>query len=199
VPTWWARPPARLTALRGILEPPVAQLATSQAVAVEPAGLYARLALLADDAGLRRTLGEAGRRRARERFHWQAVIARYDALWEELAAAVDQAPPPAPDPDVLDLFDAFSHYPTANLEPGARLALGPLGAAVLAGELPMPAAYADVAPLVDGARVTRLVRLLQVSPRTLAELQAAAGDCPADEVTWLALWLLKYGVAELAG
>jgi glycosyltransferase involved in cell wall biosynthesis len=196
VPTLWARPPARVTALRGILEPAVAQLATSQAVAVEPAGLYARLALLADDAGLRRSLGEAGMRRARERFHWPAVVARYDALWAELHAEAARAPPPAADPDVVDLFDGFSHYPTACLGPGARLGLGPLGAAVLAGELPMPAAYGDVAPLLDGAQVTRVMGLLRSAPRSLAELQAGAGACPADEVGWLALWMLKYGVAE---
>ena len=72
---------------------------------------------------LRRHMGEAGRRRAREVYDWASLIPRYEALWTELAgirttAATTRGAPARPAP-----FTAFAAYPTRVLEPDTRLAL----------------------------------------------------------------------------
>ena len=78
---------------------------------------------LADDAGLRQKMGEAGRNRARETFEWKRVYGLYRELWGELAerrqSAQQRTPrkpglsmnPAHPDPFrcpvVLEVTDGF--------------------------------------------------------------------------------------------
>jgi glycosyltransferase involved in cell wall biosynthesis len=103
---------------------------TSQAVAVDGAQLAEAYERLVKDAGLRRQLGENGRRRAREEFDWQLVFGRYRALWSELderrradavlAPALPQAAPDRPDP-----FALFASYPSAQLAPESIVELAP--------------------------------------------------------------------------
>jgi hypothetical protein len=85
---------------------------------------------LIKDAGLRRELGENGRRRAREEFDWQVVFGRYRALWSELderrRADAALAPPlPQMAPDRLDPFAMFASYPSAQLTPDSIVELAP--------------------------------------------------------------------------
>lgn len=92
--------------------------AASQATAVDSAAASDALVRLVEDPGLRRQMGEAGRRRARALFDWPVVIAAYERLWEELAhlraTAVELAPqrpsaPPAPlRRDPFSLFEGFA-------------------------------------------------------------------------------------------
>jgi starch synthase len=77
---------------------------------------------------LRRQMGEAGRRRARETFDWTTIIRRYEALWAELAEirrskASEQPRPVHPWPARMDPFTAFAEYPTQLLTVDTRLAL----------------------------------------------------------------------------
>ena len=91
--------------------------------------------LFASDA-LRRRMGEAGRRRARDGFDWRAILPRYRELWRELQAIRSGSPDPAavaaswparPDP-----FSAFAGYATAVLRPDSVLQLNaPDGRAAL--------------------------------------------------------------------
>ncbi len=48
------------------------------------AGLDAAILRLAGDAALRERLGQAGRRRCRERFDWRTMVARLDTLYRQL-------------------------------------------------------------------------------------------------------------------
>jgi alpha-maltose-1-phosphate synthase len=83
---------------------------------------------LANDASLRRRMGDAARLRARAEFDWRVIIARYRALWHELAlarraagtAAPEDANPRRPDP-----FGLFAQYPTRTLTPDDRVTLAP--------------------------------------------------------------------------
>jgi glycosyltransferase involved in cell wall biosynthesis len=87
---------------------------------------------LIDDADLRRKMGDAGRKLARERFDWPVVIAAYQALWDTLAvrrrsAAIiaergDKRPA---HPLRNDPFALFAGYPSAYLDGKARIALNP--------------------------------------------------------------------------
>ena len=94
------------------------------------------LATLIDNPAIRRTMGEAGRRRARELFDWPVVYSQYQALWTELnarrrAAASDPAwqarlaAAPTILPTNLDPFAAFGHYPTAHLDADTLVAVTP--------------------------------------------------------------------------
>jgi glycosyltransferase involved in cell wall biosynthesis len=95
---------------------------TSQAVALDGAQLTGAYERLIEDAGLRRQLGENGRRRAREEFDWQLVLRRYRELWSELdeRRRADAVLAPALAqvvPDRLDPFALFASYPSAQLTP----------------------------------------------------------------------------------
>jgi glycosyltransferase involved in cell wall biosynthesis len=103
---------------------------TSQAVALDGAQLVQAYEGLIKDAGLRRQLGENGRRRAREEFDWQAVLRRYRDLWSELderrrADAVLVPALPQVVPDRLDPFALFATYPSAQLTPASIVELAP--------------------------------------------------------------------------
>jgi glycosyltransferase involved in cell wall biosynthesis len=99
---------------------------TSTTTSVEAKPLLERLTALVESPDLRRSLGEAGRARARGEFDWSVVYGRYEDLWRELGEiranqaddpalrlqAAPKASPARPDP-----FAAFAHYPTHHVEP----------------------------------------------------------------------------------
>lgn len=91
----------------------------SQATAVDVGACAAAFAALIQNPDRRRTMGEAARKRAREKFDWSVVVAGYQALWRELAeirrTADEVAPrvdgrPPHPLRD--DPFALFASYPS---------------------------------------------------------------------------------------
>ncbi|CAN7558186.1 glycosyltransferase family 4 protein [Phenylobacterium sp. LjRoot225] len=103
---------------------------TSTATSVEAQPLLERLTGLVESPELRRSLGEAGRARARGEFDWAVVYRRYEELWRELGEirargaaepalrlqAAPKASPIRPDP-----FTAFGHYPTHHVGPATRV------------------------------------------------------------------------------
>jgi len=87
---------------------------------------------LMDDPDLRRSMGAAGQKHAREKFDWPVVIASYQALWDTLSARRRSAAIVAPRSETgpahplrNDPFTLFSGYPTAVLDGKARIALNP--------------------------------------------------------------------------
>lgn len=107
----------------------------SQATVVDAHAMGAALSRLAGDRALRRQMGEAGRRRACERFAWSYVIRLYEDLWREqdrersARAGTEPAPPrtaigPAAYPDIER---SFAGYPTQWLD-GASLIIEVPGA-----------------------------------------------------------------------
>jgi hypothetical protein len=102
----------------------------SQAVALDGTRLTQACERLIRDAGLRRELGENGRRHAREEFDWQVVFGRYRALWSDLDERRRADPalmPPLPQlvPDRLDPFAVFASHPSAQLTPESIVELAP--------------------------------------------------------------------------
>jgi glycosyltransferase involved in cell wall biosynthesis len=186
----------------------------NQAVAVEPAAAAAAYARLLADAGLRRRMGEAGRRRVEERFTWRHVVAAYEELWrqqdacrrEEVRRAREDTARPAtappfrtgpacyPPPEV-----SFAGYPTHLLGGDDRVC----AAAGAAQELPRIAAL----PLCNyaGGRVKgegelRALLLSASAPRSLAELTAGLvrQGVGAGTARATLAWLLKYGLLRRA-
>ncbi|MDA0891431.1 MAG: glycosyltransferase family 4 protein [Proteobacteria bacterium] len=109
----------------------------SSLVAVHQDALAQALIQLFQSSALRQKMGASGRRRAIEDYDWQAIIPRYEALWEEqtkmrLAARSARLqnigsgaePPPAPKWAArLDPTVAFANYPTQLLRPSTQLTL----------------------------------------------------------------------------
>jgi len=178
--------------------------AASQSSAVDVGACADRLLRLIADPELRRRMGAAGQRRARETFDWRVVIAAYEELWAELSerrrTAAEAAAPLAgrpPSPPRMDPFDLFRDWPTDRLAPEMILTL-PAGAdASLAGAMRALGAAAPMpAMLLDAAQTERLVEKLLTG-------RVAAGDLigllPAElkPAGWRTLaWLAK--VALLA-
>lgn len=106
--------------------------AAAASTSVDMDHLVDRLAELAANPDLRRSLGAAGRQDAKARFEWSKVYADYQDLWAELterrqAALRNEAElawlrrAPAVNPARLDPFTAFGHYPTARIDAATRM------------------------------------------------------------------------------
>ncbi len=93
----------------------------SQLTAFDPVALEVACDRLIGDPGLRKQMGDAGRRRARELYDWAVIYRRYQSLWGELAerrrAEPDLfgSPVALTRPDRPDPFAAFAGYPTTRL------------------------------------------------------------------------------------
>lgn len=98
------------------------------AVSVDIAAAADAFVKLAEDAELRRKMGEAARTRVRETFDWKVVIASYHRLWDELeslrksAAETMALEPGEPQhPFRQDPFSLFASYPTRVIHESSRL------------------------------------------------------------------------------
>jgi hypothetical protein len=148
------------------------------------AGILAdRLAALIENPDLRRTMGEAGRRRARETFEWSHVFGRYQALWAELSARREAAhvgpeaawltSAPRVAPAWLDPFHAFGHYPTALIQADTDVALAADATQAVYRERKAHMLFGGLR-LPDHVAVAMLDRLAR-GRASVAELAAAAG------------------------
>jgi glycosyltransferase involved in cell wall biosynthesis len=198
IPTWWNPPSRRAASLRDVLEPDLAQLSLSQGVAVDLETLAERMLDLVRNPETARAMGEAGRTRARARFHWKAVVHRTEELWEGLRQYARPLSVPPPTPSGFTPWEVFSGYATGRVEAQDRLSISALGREILAGAVPMPATWTDLLPLSEGRLMNALVYGLAGNPsRSLAQLRlehSIALGLPEDEVEGMVLWLLKYGV-----
>lgn len=174
----------------------------SLGTAIDIAACAEAFVRLAEDPGLRRRLGEAGRQRAVRHYDWSVVIAAYQQLWGELNARrahePESAPPPAGgplQPLKRDPFAAFQGYATSVLEGSTRLALttadprdaiaGLMANSMNTYGLPTLFQPEDCQAVAD--------HLLAQGPDTLAAL---AGPEPAlwERRVRACAWLLKFGV-----
>jgi hypothetical protein len=101
---------------------------TCSLVAVDVQATTTAFERLFNSPELRRQMGEAGRKRAREVFDWKLIIGRYEDLWARLgeirASQTKNLETLAhPWPARMDPFYAFGSYPTAGLTPETVLAL----------------------------------------------------------------------------
>jgi glycosyltransferase involved in cell wall biosynthesis len=174
---------------------------TARHVSLDLVALFEATAALAQDAGKRRSFGEAGRRIAREEFDWAVIMRRYLAFWDELALIRTSVQPgdprcqPRSSAGRLDPYRVFANYPTSEVSADTMLRLRAGGGdfrrllahrlfAVGRDTLPADEAIAAmVAGFANGA--------------TVAQASAAAELAP-DAGTLLATLLLKLGVLECA-
>jgi glycosyltransferase involved in cell wall biosynthesis len=174
----------------------------SQFVAVDIGATAEAYIALIGNPGLRATLGDAARRAAQANFDWRHIIARYQALWTELAerraAAVESAPARGPLhwPARADPFALFAGYPTEVLSPRHRLE---------AGDFPCDLAGLVEHPLFNFARHRLRLDLCEhvlraVADRrtaTLAEIGAGLSEADRALLPRNATFLIKIGSLRL--
>jgi hypothetical protein len=103
---------------------------TSQMISVDLHRCVEALATLAQDVALRRRMGDAGRKRARELFDWSCVIAQYQELCgslEQIRVRADPSSLRRPGQPAFalrnDPFEVFASYPTRTLAANLGLAV----------------------------------------------------------------------------
>ncbi len=179
-----------------------ASLCTS--VDAEPcAAAYGRLI---ENKDLRRTMGAAGRRFARDRFDWRVVIAAYQELWQTLAerrqAAAPRARAPAESAHPLraDPFALFAGYPTTRLgtEATIRLVAGRAGrwfTTIRDDPIVSFAPYLFLPPKECEALLSRLEELGACSLETLLQPLPAARRALAQRTV---AWLAKLNIVQVS-
>jgi glycosyltransferase involved in cell wall biosynthesis len=177
-------------------------LLLAQRYAVDVPQLALAVAALAGDPGRRAAMGAAARAHALG-FSWDAAIARYLALWEDLwrqdpgdrqalRAAVHPLHPP--------YARLFAGHPSGLLDASRRLIQSRAGRAVYRGQ-DFPVIYDTLSGFVDAARVRALLVLARnpVAAGALCEkLAAAEPDLPPELAEAAVLWALKHDLLEYA-
>jgi hypothetical protein len=181
----------------------------SQATAVDAPAMAAAVARLVGDESLRRQMGEAGRRRAREHFAWPMIIRAYERLWRDQDAerrARSGAEPGSSrwrNPDGPAAYPApertFAGYPTRLLDGPDLLAPSPGAGDVLEILLELPLTnHAAGRRAPDADLLRSMIARAPCSVVDLDHLFAAAGIEPGVGRATIA-WMLKYDLLRVAG
>jgi hypothetical protein len=178
---------------------------TSFAATVDVEAQAEALTKLIADPELRRRMGEAGRKRAKEHYDWRTIVARYENLWGELAdiraSAQEIAPRGSSGPPYPlggDPYHLFAHYPTSTLSQNTTLAPGQAALASLEHDW-MTRFGADRRAPIE--LLTRVVEL--VSERgnvTVGDITAELGagsKTSVDEWTLSISYLVKFDVLRV--
>ena len=156
---------------------------------------------------LRKTMGDAGYKRAREVFDWPHVIAAYEELWGELderrRRADEVAPrsggrPPHPLRD--DPFSVFRSYPSVALDNNAVVTLsfeGDVPDLTRFREHPLTSGSAPLLATAD--ECDKLLAALRAkAPSTVGDLMKPYPDGAARRVALRTLvWLAKIGLISI--
>jgi glycosyltransferase involved in cell wall biosynthesis len=185
-------------------------LAQQSAVDVEALGRAIRL--LAGDGNLRRSMGEAGRRRVLAGCTWRHVIRRYLDLWAELnemPCALPEDPRDRPRsallhpacPPHMDIFGGY--YTTLADDPGLagrKLVWSKAGKAVWQGR-DFPVVYRPAERYIDPGSLKELLFTAR-KPRAWADLaarfRALTRDRGPTDPDFALLWALKHDFLEFA-
>jgi len=174
----------------------------SQMTAVQvPAFADAAAALIADPA-LRRRMGEAGRRRAREHYDWTALIGAYQDLWSELAEVRRTAPEIAPPPArvrysrLSDPFDVFAAHATDQNPHEVMLSVDPQ-APELADLLALKCNSLAAGSLLDQQGMKALLNIAQDGPQRLREFLLKVDPAQRVRAARTVGWLAKFGVLSI--
>ena len=164
---------------------------------------------LFESAELRYRMGQAGKQRAKQLYDWSAIIAQYEALWQEQAqlrlaaqttkqgTVLQHAWPARADP-----FFAFESYPTQTLKLTSMLALADASAteALLRVNQYKTLAMVNFAKLVlpTDAEISQVLNAAVQGPTSAQALVQGIEPRRQAFVMRSLAWLLKLGVLRLA-
>lgn len=179
-------------------------LAVGQSVAVDPVAMHHSLRTLIENPTLRRTMGEASRRRAERELSSAVVTGRYEQLWSELSAAAraDSRRPTTvrsyADPPY---WRAFGHYASHPLTSDDRVRIRPRGADVVDGEAAL-VSYYDGRAGFDRALAAELLAIVAAAggESSIGEAEdrlRQQRSCQRSRARRHLLWLVKYALLEV--
>lgn len=175
--------------------------AAAQSVSVDLQAAEQALLALIENADLRRTMGEAAARRAREVFDWRAVVPQYQALWaEQTARRLAALPDPLPriNPYRPDPYRLFANYPSRHLQPDDRLVLEPrIDWAVAAPRLQGPLVRYSGFNRPTSDELQAVFARLIVGPATVTDLRGLVPTHRANYLERGLLWLARYGLVRI--
>ena len=179
--------------------------AGAQMTGVDHGAAVTAITALVTNPELRRSMGQAAARQARDYFDWSAIIPRYQALWSELADRRRAALPEAPDvaaiidnPRRLDPFQLFATYPTAVLTSQTLLRAAGLSPDAVRARLSEHLAALGGWALPTLSEVGVVLGHLTDHPQaSVAELVALFPVPRRGFLERGLLWLVKFGVVEL--
>lgn len=178
--------------------------ALSQVVDVNISICAARIATLAVDTGLRRTMGEQARLRIEQCYNWATILSQYEELWRELAdirgRQVQKAAHAGSRPGHTDPFAAFRHFASGTIEASSQVFClsadarqnavavhaNPSHTMLLPMLLPMP----DMLEVLEFAREKKVA--------SVAEIKEAFARLRREKVELTLLWLAKFGIVHIA-
>jgi glycosyltransferase involved in cell wall biosynthesis len=176
----------------------------SQATAVDVPAMGAALARLVGDRAMRHRMGEAGRRRACERFAWNHVIHLYEDLWREMdrerSALAGRSNLPAPackGPAAYpDIERSFAGYPTRWLDGAELIVQAPGAIEWLDVLITLPLAHHAPAHRVTDIGLLRAAfALMPCSVENLDRFWSTSGvDRGVGRATFA--WMLKYDLVR---
>ncbi len=187
-------------------------LKLSQSCAVHVPSLAEALARLGTNKTLRQSMGTAGRKRVLDLFSWDAVIKRYLACWDELAALPltseqERRLRSARHPQLMRFGEYFAGHFSRTLDParleGMLLRRTAAGDALYRGALPL-AHYAGMELLLDNEAVRRMLLAARkplsgaAMMRLLLEFFEAGSppDFVRERASFTLLWALKHDYLE---
>lgn len=180
----------------------------SQCTAVDVAACAEAYYALLSNAELRKKMGAAGQKRARQTFDWPIVIAAYQELWRELEARRDKSDdlaPPSPEAAVNPLredpFSLFGSYPSMRLEANSVVSLISNGQVPdLAALRADPLTSASLSLLVGQEDCEKvLAHLRENGPSLVSETVKLCPKGQRREVLLRTLvWLAKVGVVSIS-
>jgi glycosyltransferase involved in cell wall biosynthesis len=181
--------------------------ALSQVVVVDIADCASRIAALALNPDLRRSLRHRARMLVERDYDWKKILPRYEALWDELAAiragaGGDGRRPPVPaQVGQTDPFVAFGHFATARLAAGAKVTCLDAEAQERLAAIRANPSHTVLLPLL--ATTTDMIGilgfLLETCTATVAQIEARFAYLRREKIALSLLWMAKFGVVRITG
>lgn len=173
------------------------QLAQQSVVSVPR--LSEAIVRLAGDASMRKSYGEAARKRVAAKYTWDGVAKAHVALWEELAATPVARQPHADRRGSHPMHPAygtvFGGYYTRLFDPGMIVRRTAFGDAVYRGK-DFPAVYAGVERLVSFDEVRKLLFATRKGVAAASFLPEGGPSPEGERAAFLVLWALKHDLLE---
>ena len=204
IPTYMARTDTRTCLQAGLFDryDMMDHLRMAQGTAIDLRRYREALQILIDNGELRSEMQRRSRKRALDLFSGEVVISRHAALWkEQRAIATGSVYEPTADSDyaVPAYFDTFGHYATRVLSRGTRVTASARTASALAGAAPLPLLRGPI-EILNERLLVDLLALVEATPEPISfeDIEASRLDTQAEEVRRHMMWLLKYGLVEIA-
>lgn len=187
IPSLWTND-FELNELSSIMDFNTLQLMLAQNMAIDIEIFKKRIISLAEDANLRKRMGQKGRDIVIRKYLWRNIIKQYEDLWNSLNKESQKFNSnKSSDIDIFanNYLDLFSHYPTNTLSGKDKFQISERGIKALdSGQIPV--AYNNIQPLINQDQVVNILNQLMNSPLSLSEIQ----NINSTHI----LWMMKYGL-----